>query len=154
MKYLDYLKIRFRLFALGAFEFAMPLDIFSISNQIKGLYPHEGAQKIIDFHKEDSSAFVRRAILVAIHNVGGEFGKRNVGVLRDGLNDEDAWVCYEAIWALSDFGAISEYDRVRISEFAKRYESLESEEIEKVKPLSSEEHRDKMAVEALMKASA
>jgi hypothetical protein len=150
MRALKFFKIRYRLFMLGASDVCMPIDIFSLSNRLQELYPDERVQKVLNSYIHDESAFVRRVMLTAIRFIGEDFTKKNIGIVRDHLQDENEWVSYDAIWALSELGNLSKTDKNILSKYAQKYSSCNAKELQNVRPASAEEHRDKKAAEVLL----
>lgn len=150
MKAIEFLKIKYRLFMLGASDVCMPIDILSLSRRLEELYPDARVQRIVDNYISDDSAFVRRAMIITIRFIGGHFAKNNIGILREHLQDENEWVSYDAIWALAEHRGLSSADRAVISQFALEYSSLEASELENVKPDSAAQHRNKKAAEVLL----
>lgn len=150
MKVFSFFIIRYKLLLLGASENCMPLDIFSLSNRLEKLYPDERVQGILDRYITHDSAFVRRAMICTIDSIGNDFARKNIEILRSHLQDDDAWVSYDAIWALSKLKGLSDNDRVILATLAKPYISYNKQELEALKPASSSDYRAKMAAEVLL----
>ena len=143
--------IRDQLTDLSAANVCMPIDIFSLSNSMKEIYPNDELQGIVDGFIYNENAFVRRAIIIALRFIGGSFARHNIGHLRTSLADDNEWVSYDAIWALSELDEMTPSDREAIAVFAAPYSNLNPDELKDVRPDAAFEYRAKMAAEVLLK---
>ncbi len=151
MKHFLYWKIRWKIFVLSMKDNCMPLEIFSISNQLAGLYPDKGVQDIFDKYIDHENAYIRRAMVRVMHFIDEGFFEKNIDSVRKHLKDTDEWVSYETISILSKRGYIAEKDRGILEEYAMTLIHLNTSELEELKPKSAKEYRAKMAAEVLVK---
>ncbi|KTF18382.1 hypothetical protein [Pseudoalteromonas sp. H105] len=143
--------LRAKLQILSDAETCMPIEIFSLSRKMADFYPSPKIQILYEEFIDNDNAFVRRAMMTAIRFIGGEFAKSNVESVRSLLHDENGWVAYDAIWALSENDLINENDEKVIRKFAIPYQDLELEELSELSVQEANDYRNKMAAEVLCK---
>jgi hypothetical protein len=110
-----------RCIALGAEPVAMPADIFALARDFADRPNPELTLAILESTVvDDESRFVRRVAQTAIRFVGrrdSENADVHAMVMR-GLEDEDAWVRYDAVWAGQVLGFSDAGFRDRVAEIA------------------------------------
>ena len=144
--------VRERLNILADFEFCHPIDIFSISSQIRDeLYPSDSVSKIVNDFGSHESAFVRRAILTSFRFIGSDLPKQNIELVRSGLKDDDDWVVYDSAWVMLEMDSISGEDIQALRVIAGDLAQLSADELDTLSPNSANEYAAKQAAEALRK---
>ena len=144
--------IRERLNILADFEFCHPIDIFSISSQIKDeLYPSDSISKIVNDFGSHESTFVRRAILTSFRFIGDDLPQQHIELVRRGLKDDDDWVVYDSAWILLEMDSISSEDIQSLRAIAGDLNQLSADELEILNPNRANEYAAKQAAEALLK---
>lgn len=144
--------VRERLHNLAEFEFCHPIDIFSISSQIRDeLYPSDSVSNIVNDFGSHESTFVRRAILTSFRFIGSDLPKQHIEIVRRGLKDNDDWVVYDSAWVLLEMDAISNEDIQSLRAIAGDLAQLSSDELDLLSPNRANEYAAKQAAEALLK---
>ena len=151
MRIFDFIKIKYRLFVLSSSEVCMPIDIFSLSRKLEEMYPDPLVDRIIESYKHSDSAFVRRAIVIAIQYIGGDYASSKLNLIREFLSDDNYWVSYDAISALAELGDLGGSDHLVISQYAAEYSGLSSSDLEEIEPENALQHRNKLAAEILLR---
>ena len=150
MLFLKKRKIRKQLAALCDAERCMPIDIFSTSRLIADTNDQEYCRSLIQQYGNHANAFVRRAILVAIRYIGGDFPISVREYVSRSLNDTNSWVIYDAAWIIKDFGVASADDLLRLRSLSVELLNISRSEIDNLKPKNPEEYAAKMALQAII----
>lgn len=141
--------LRYKLFLLGGADAVFPIEIFSLSRKIADLKSRESAFRLIRQFHSHQSFYVRRAVVIAIRFIGREASSTCLDLLLSSTNDSEAWVRYDAFWALGE----AEIEDQRIREVLLRhsveYVEWPLEKLEELKPTDPEEYAKIQAAKSL-----
>jgi HEAT repeat protein len=145
--YIVWLHIKLSL--LGTKATVFPIEIFSLSRRIADLKSRERAYRIIHQFHEHENFYVRRAVVIAIRFIGPEAAERCLHLLLRSTNDSEAWVRYDALWALGEAGIRDERIHSALLWHASEYVDWTLERLEGVKEEKPEQQAKIRAAESL-----
>jgi hypothetical protein len=134
---------------LAQAETCHPIDIFSISRLIADTKDLDLCKLLIDEYGNNSNAFVRRCLLISIRFIGGNFPATVSDYISKSLDDDNAWVRYDAAWIIKDFGSINDNDFIKLRLIAGKFIEMNLAEIESMEVTDPDLYAAKMAAEAV-----
>ena len=141
--------IRYKLNLLGMADTIFPIEIFSLSRKIADLESIESAYRIITQYECHPSFYVRRAALIAIRFRGEEATKEFLNTLLQRTSDSEAWVCYDAAWALGESKIKDDRIPIALRNVAKEFANMSASEVEEFKPIEDLDYAKKRAAQSL-----
>jgi HEAT repeat protein len=141
--------LRYQLFLLGKADAVFPFEIVSLSRKIADLKSRESAYRLIRQFHGHQSFYVRRATVITIRFIGREAFTECLDLLLSSTKDSEAWVRYDAFWALGEAGI--EDERIRNVLLRHSVECVEwpLERLDEVEPTEAEQHAKIRAAKSL-----
>ena len=141
--------LRYKLFLLGSADAVFPFEIFSLSRKIADLKSRESAYRLIRQFHGHQNFYVRRAVVIAIRFIGREAATECLDLLLSSAKEGEAWVRYDAFWALGEAEIEDERIREVLLRHSVEYVEWPLERLEGVKPTEAEEHAKIRAAKSL-----
>ncbi len=142
-------KIKKKLTVLAQAETCYPIDIFSISRLIADTQDLDLCKSVINEYGNSHNAFVRRCLLISIRFIGGNFPATVSDYISTSLDDDNAWVRYDAAWIIKDFGSTNDNDFIALRSIAGKFIEMNLAELESMEVKDPDEYAAKMAAEAV-----
>jgi HEAT repeat protein len=141
--------LQYKLSLLGRKATVFPIEILSLSRRIADLKSRKSAYRLIRQFHEHQNFYVRRAVVIAVRFIGREGAEQCLDLLLRSTNDREAWVRYDALWALGEAGIRDERIRSALLRHASEYVDWTLERLEGAKAKEPEQQAKIRAAESL-----
>ena len=141
--------IRYKLNLLGMADSVFPIKIISLSRKIADLESRESAYRIIKQYECHPNFYVRRAALTAIRFMGEEAAKQFLDTLLQRTSDSEAWVRYDAAWALGETKIKDDRIPIALRSVANEFANMSTVELDEFKPYGDSDYAKKRAAQSL-----